>query len=134
MEFRADRVTGLSSQKPIASAGSNAKLYQTVGDKKHSTVMHVVVPEGVADARAYLLEKADALTKGMESKSRPKLRGCVLQQDDDLRIVFQKKERKLEIIFGIDLNRTPAYNNRLINIMQRISQCFAMNQTILVKT
>ena len=130
--FNAYRSTGISSQEEISKCG-DSKLYRTVGEKKQKMVMHLCVPSDTTDPRAAFLEQADKLTKDMESKAKPRLRGIVLQQDDDLRITFQKKERKIEVVFGIDLNTTPAYNNRLITLMQRISQCFAINQTSLVK-
>lgn len=128
MEFRADRCSGESSQELIASDGQS-KLYRTVGEKKQSTVVHIVAPADCCDLRAYFYDKVESLTKGMESKAKPRLKGITLMNDDDLRVVFSKKERTIEATLRIELESTPAYNNRLITLMQRLSQCFAINQT-----
>jgi len=128
LEFRADRSTGESSQALIAQKGKS-RLYRTVGAKQQSMVMHAVAPADCKDPRAFFLEQADTLTKDMESKAKPKLKGTRLLDDDDLRIVYNKTRKCLEIIMSIDLEKFPGYNNRLINLMQRTSQCFAINQT-----
>ena len=130
MEFRADRVTGLSSQEEIAKT-ANAKLYRTVGQKKRSTVAHITIPEEVVDIQAFLMDEVERLTKGYDTKAPKRIRGTRLLLSDDLNITFNKSQRVIEATFTIDLEKTPAYNNRLITLMQRISQCFASNQTTL---
>ena len=132
MEFRADRQTGLSSQQEIATDGLS-KLYHTVGEKKKTMVMHAVAPADCPDPRAYFMEKVERLTEGMQTKAKPKLRGMKLLETDDLSVTFQKKERVIEATLRIRLEQYPAYNNRLINLMQMISQCFASNQTTFLK-
>ncbi len=122
---------GESTQEVLRQRGKS-KIYRTKG-RQPLMVAYLTVPADSVDPRAEILEQADELTSDMASKAQPKLRGTVLQQDSDLRITLSKKERKIEVTFGIDLNLTPAYNNRLITIMQRISQCFAINQTSLVR-
>ena len=132
MEFRADRQTGLSSQQEIAS-DRTSKLYRTVGDKTSTMVFHASAPADCADPRAYFIEKIEHLTEGLDTKARPKLRGTRLMNDDDLCVTFNKKERIIEATLRIELGRYPAYNGRLITLMQRISQCFASNQTTFLK-
>lgn len=131
MEFRAQRSTGISSQEEIAkTAGS--KLYRTVGEKKQSLVAHIVVPEGTADPAAYIYDCAEKLTKGMQTKAKPKMRGTALKNDDDLRITLSKKEHKLEVTMTIDLQKKPNYQQELMNLMYRTNQCFATNVTSIV--
>ncbi len=132
LEFRADRVTGLSSQEEIAKT-RDGKLYRTVGEKKRSTVAYIKVPDDVVDIPAFIYENVEKLTRGMETKARPKLRGKCLMKNDDISIVLNKKVRMLEVNFRIELERYPAYNNRLITLMQRISQCFASNMDSLTR-
>ena len=127
LEFRADRVTGLSSQEEIASV-ANARLYRTVGKKQSQRVAHIIAPDNVVDIRAYLYDKVTD-----ETKARPKLRGMILMKNDDLNIIFNKKERKIEATLRIELDHHPAYMSRLINLMQIISQCFASNQSLIAK-
>ncbi len=128
MEFRADRHTGATSQKEIAS-DRTAKLYRTVGEKKNSLVLHAVAPSDCTDPRAYFTDCVERMTEGMETKKKPKLRGVRLMDDEDLTVTYQKCTRTIEATLRIELEKTPAYNNRLINLMQRISQCFVINQT-----
>jgi len=132
MEFRADRVTGISSQEEIAHDGTS-KLYRTVGKKSNSMVMHAVAPADCPDPRAFFVEKAEKLTEGMQTEALPRLRGTTLMSDPSLRVTYNKKERTIECTLRIELEKTPAYNNELITIMQRISQCFAINQTTFLR-
>lgn len=132
LEFRADRQTGISSQDEIAS-DKTSKLYRTVGEKKNTMVLHATAPADCADPRAYFIGKVEQLTEGMETKARPKLKGMRLMQTDDLSVTFQKKDRVIEATLRIELERYPAYNNRLITLMQSISQCFASNQTTFLR-
>lgn len=132
MEFRADRCTGLSSQEEIAS-DKTSKLYRTIGEKRNTMVFHASAPPDCQDPRAYFIGKIEQLTEGMETKAKPKLRGIRLMTADDLDITFNRKERIIEATLRIELERYPAYNNRLITLMQRISQCFASNQTTFLR-
>jgi len=130
MEFRAQRSTGESSQEEIAKTAAG-KLYRTVGEKKQSMVAHIVVPEGESDPRAFLLDGIDKLTKHMESKAAPKLKGRVLADEPNMRITLSKKESKVELVLGIDLKATPNYTSALMNLMYKVNQCFAINKTSL---
>jgi len=132
MEFRADRQTGVSSQQEIAS-DKTAKLYRTVGEKRNSLVLHAVAPSDCVDPRAYFTECVERMTEGMATKARPKLRGQRLMEADDLSVTWNKGSRTIEAVLRIELEKYPSYNNRLINLMQQISQCFASNQTTFLK-
>lgn len=130
MEFRAERKTGLSSQKEIAKTAAG-KLYRTVGEKHSTMVAHIVVPESENDPRAFLYEQADRLTEGMESKAKPLLRGRRLISESDLRITLSRKDHRVEVTMTIDLSANPNYHSELLNLMQRTNQCFAINTNLL---
>lgn len=132
IEFRADRSTGISSQQEIAS-DKTSKLYRTVGEKHHTMVFHATAPADCPDPRAYFIGKVEQLTEGMQTRARPKLRGQKLMESDDLSVTWNKGTRTIEAILRIELGLYPAYNNRLINLMQQISQCFASNQTTFLR-
>ena len=123
MEFRAERKTGLSSQQEIAKTASG-KLYRTTGEKS--------VPEGEKDATAFLYEQVERLTKGMQTKARPKLKGRTLLDEPNARITLSRKESRIEMVLSIDLKATPDYQTALMNLMYKVNQCFATNQTSLV--
>ena len=131
MEFRAEKKTGISSQQEIAKS-TGGKLYRTVGEKKTSMVAHIVVPDGETDPAAFLYEEVEKLTKGMQTKAKPKLKGKTLLDEPNARITLSKKESKVEMVLSIDLKQTPNYNQALMNLMYRVNQCFATNQTSLV--
>ena len=131
MEFRAERKTGLSSQQEIAKTASG-KLYRTTGEKRQSMVAHIVIPEGEKDATAFLYEQVERLTKGMQTKARPKLKGRTLLDEPNARITLSRKESRIEMVLGIDLKATPDYQTALMNLMYKVNQCFATNQNILV--
>ena len=128
LEFRADRHTGVSSQQEIA-ADRTSKLYRTVGEKQCKMVLHATAPADCPDPRAYFMDKVEELTRGLDTEARPRLRGQRLMETDDLSVTFNRKTRTIEATLRIELERYPAYNNRLINLMQQLSQCFAINQT-----
>ena len=129
-EFHAQRQTGISSQDPISKT-ADSKLYRTTGEKKPKMVAHVVVPSDSPDPVADIYEQVDRLTRGLQTKAAPRLRGKLLLNQPDARIVFSRKERKLQMVLNINLNDTPNYQNQLIRLMQQISTCFAINQTSL---
>ena len=131
MEFRATRSTGISSQEEISKTAAG-KLYRTVGEKKKSMVAHIVIPESEKDPRAFLYETVDKLTRDMQTKAKPRLRGKVLMDEDNARVTLSTKESRLEMVLGIDLKATPDYYKALMNLMYKLNQCFTINQTSLV--
>lgn len=131
MEFRAYRDTGVSSQQEIAHAG-DSKLYRTVGEKKPKTICHVVVPEDTTDPAAYIYDKVEEMTRALQTKAKPKLKGTVLKADDDLHVTLSRKEHRLEVVMTIDLQQKPNYQQELMNLMYRTNQCFAINVTSIV--
>lgn len=132
MEFRADRLTGLSKQEEIAKS-SHGKLYRTVGEKKRSTIAYIKAPEDTVDLPALLMDNVEQLTKGMETKAKPKVDGMTLMKSDELDITFNKQKRVLELTFTIELEKTPAYDTRLMQLMMYSAQCFAANLDLLTK-
>ena len=131
-EFHAQRQTGISSQDPISKT-ADSKLYRTTGEKKTKMVAHVVVPSDSSDPVADIYEQVDRLTRGLQTKAAPRLRGKLLLNQTDARVVFNKKDRRLQMVLSINLNETPNYQNQLIRLMQQISTCFAINQTSLAQ-
>lgn len=129
MQFKAQRSTGISSQQEIATAAGGSKIYRTVGERQQKTIAHIVVPPGTPDAAAYIYGKVDELTKDMQTKAKPRLRGTTLKSDPDLRITLSKKEHRLEVTMNIDLSQKPNYQQELMNLMYRTNQCFAINVT-----
>ncbi len=130
MEFRAERKTGISSQQELSRTAAG-KLYQTVGEKKKSTVAHIVIPEKETDIRAFLYDTVEKLTRDMQTKARPRLKGKTLLDEPNTRVTLSKKESKVELVLGIDLKATPNYTSALMNLMYKVNQCFAINKTSL---
>ena len=130
LEFRAQRSTGISSQEEIAKT-SAGKLYRTVGEKRKSMVAHIVIPDGETDPRAFLYDTVEKLTRGLQSKAKPRLRGKLILDEPNARVTLSKKESRIEMVLGIDLKATPNYQSALMNIMYKLNQCFAINQTSL---
>ena len=93
---------------------------------------HIVIPEGEKDATAFLYEQVERLTKGMQTKARPKLKGRTLLDEPNARITLSRKESRIEMVLSIDLKATPDYQTALMNLMYKVNQCFATNQNILV--
>ncbi len=129
-EFRAQRSTGVSSQKEVSST-KDSKLYKTTGEKKPKMVAHITVPADSADPAADMQKQLQQLTKGMKTKAKPKLNGRVLLDEKDCRVVLNEKERRVQVIFDIDLTASYDHQNQLIRKMQKISTCFAINQPYL---
>ena len=130
LEFRADRKTGISTQSELSHT-REGKLYKTVGEKKNSMVAHIVLPADTKDPRAALYDQVDKLTTGMQTKAKPRLKGQTLMDEDNCRVILSKKESRVEMVLAIDLKATPNYNQALMNLMYKVSQCFAINPTSL---
>ena len=128
MEFRAERRTGLSSQIEIART-SAGKLYEPVGKDTKYMMAHIAVPKTETDPRAFLYDAVEKLTRGMQSKARPRLQGRVLLDADRARVVLNRKEKKIEIVLGIDLSMTLNCQRELMNLMYQVNQCLVINQT-----
>jgi hypothetical protein len=131
-EFRAQRSTGVSTQKEMSST-KDSKLYKTTGEKKPKMVAHICVPADSSDPAADMQQQLQLLTKGLQTKAKPKLRGRVLLNESDCRVVLNEKERRVQAIFDIDLTASYDHQNQLIRKMQKISTCFAINQPYLVQ-
>jgi hypothetical protein len=133
MEFRAQRSTGVSSQQQIAKCG-DSKIYDTVGERKPKRICHIVIDKESTDPVAEIYDQVEQLTKGMNPTravgKRPK-GARLLMNDGDVAVDISRKEHTIGITLKIDVSQTPNYNNQLMNLMQRVSQCFAINQTSL---
>ena len=103
-----------------------------MGEKKNKLVAHISVPSDDPDPAANMSEQLEQLTKGMQTKARPKLKGRVLLNEPNARITLSKKDSKVEMVLCIDLKTNPNYNQALMNLMYKVNQCFATNQTSLV--
>lgn len=123
---------GESTQDVLKTSGKS-KLYRTKGKKEPQMVAYLTVPAADSDPVASLSEILAKVTEGLEKKPLKRMRGKVLMDTAELRVTHNRKDRKLEVVMSIDLNETPNYNNRLINLMQQVSQCFAINQTSLAR-
>lgn len=130
MEFRAERKTGESSQEILKSSGKS-KVYQTVGEKRNSIVAHLVVDKDDPDPASTMYEQLESLTKEMEPKKSPKVRGKILLNEESCRVEFSKKEKVISVQMRINISKTPNYNSSLMNLMYKVNQCFAINQTLL---
>lgn len=129
-EFRAQRSTGVSTQSVVKSEGKS-KIYNTIGEKKNTMVAHLVVNQDDPDPASTMMEQLERLTRDMNPKKKPALRGKTLLDDPDCRVIFSKKESKVDIRMSIDIKATPNYNQSLMNLMYKLNQCFAINQTSL---
>ncbi|MCR5678904.1 MAG: hypothetical protein K6G08_01660 [Prevotella sp.] len=132
MEFRAERSTGMSSQSLLRKHGQS-KLYDTMGEKHKSRIAHIVIDSEATDPVAALYDELDNLTAGQETerKQRPSKRGRLLLNDHDLSVTVHKNDHLVSIGMSIDVQKNPNYNHYLMNLMQRISQCFVINQIFL---
>ena len=130
VEFRAERKTGESTQDVLKASGKS-KVYQTIGEKRNSIIAHLVVDKDDPDPASTMYEQLESLTQDMAPKKAPKIRGKILMNDETCRIEFSKKEKKIDIHLRIDIAKTPNYNNSLMNLMYKVNQCFATNQTSL---
>ena len=92
---------------------------------------HICVPADSADPAADMQKQLQQLTKFLQTKAKPKLRGRVLLNESDCRVVLNEKERRVQVIFDLDLNTSNDHQNQLIRKMQKISTCFAINQPYL---
>lgn len=131
MSFKAYNESGESRQE-IKSSYKSSKLYETVGDKNSNMVAHLVIPKASKDPVSDLTEQLAKLTKGMELKKQPKIRGQFLLKEEECEIVLNSKAGKVEVSMKIDLASTPNYQGKLMNLMYKVNQCFAINQTKLV--
>lgn len=129
-EFRAQRSTGVSTQQEVKTAGSS-KLYRTTGEKQPKLVAHLSVPASSPDPAAEMQQLLQRLTKDMQLKAAPRLRGRVLMQKDGLRVTLNNRSGEVECILRIPLAAPGGLQGTLIKQMQQISQCFAINKTSL---
>lgn len=130
-EFRAQRTTGESTQKVISKSG-DAKLYQTIG-KKPMMVAHLTTRADSSDPVADLYQQLDAIAAKQSSKpkAKPRKRDRQLLNEEHAQVYLSQKERMVQMQLSIDLTKTPDYQNELIKLMQKISQCFLINQVFL---
>ena len=129
-EFHAQRSTGISSQQIIAKTGSS-KLYKTTG-MKPQLMAYLITPCSSSDPISDLYDQLDRLTAQQPTKAKPRLRGRKLLEEPLADITFSQKDHTIDMHLGIDLACTPDYQNQLIKLMQKVSQCFVINQTSLV--
>lgn len=130
-EFRAQRSTGESTQKVISKSG-DAKLYQTTG-KKPMMVAHLSTRADSSDPVADLYSQLDAIAAKQPNKpkAKPRKRDRQLLSEDNAQVYLSTKERVVQMHLSINLDKTPDYQNELIRLMQKISQCFLINQAFL---
>ena len=122
---------GESTQEVLKQKGKS-KIYRTKG-KTPQMVAYLSVPGDSPDPAAAIMDAAAEMTSDMRHTEAKLIAGIVLTDDPELRIAFDREKRQLQVVMNIDLTQTPAYNNRLIYLMQRTSQCFAINQTSLAR-
>lgn len=122
---------GESTQDVIRQDGKS-KVYRTKG-KTPQVVAYLSVPGDTADPGTAIMRQAELLTKDMRLADVPPIGREVLCDDPELRVAVDPEQHKVQVVMTIDLAQTPAYNNRLIYLMQRTSQCFAINQTSLAR-
>ena len=130
-EFRAQRTTGESTQRVISKSG-DAKLYETTG-KKPMMVAHLTTRADSSDPVSDLYDQLDKISKTRDpgTSTRPPRSGRTLLAEENASVVLSKKERRVRMQLCIDLDKTPDYQNELIRLMQKISQCFLINQRFL---
>jgi len=130
MTFKPYNETGEPAQFVIEKMG-DSKIYETLGEKKSRTVAHLVAKAGDPDPLVTFYEQLDRMGRSMQTKAKPKLKGRTLMDEENARVTLSKKESRIEMVLGIDLKATPNYNQALMNLMYKVNQCFATNQTSL---
>ena len=130
-EFRAQRSTGESTQRVISRSG-DAKLYATNG-KRPMMVAHLSTRADSSDPISDLYQQLDAIAAKQPNKpkAKPRKRDRKLLSEDNAQVYLSTKERVVQMHLSIDLGKTPDYQNELIRLMQKISQCFLINQVFL---
>ena len=134
-EFRAQRSTGQSSQQVMATTSGGAKVYKTVG-KRPQVIAHLTASADACDPYADLQAQLDRLTAKAAPRSmtarKPAKSDRVLMNEKGI-CALLSRDGKISIDAIIDLAETPDYTNTLISIMQKLSQCFLINQQFLQK-
>ena len=129
-EFRAQRTTGEPAQKVLSKSG-DAKLYETTG-RKPMMVAHLTTRADASDPLADLYDQLDAMAAMQKNSKKPqRQRGRKLLDEENAHVTLSQKERKVQMLLSIDLTKTPDFQNELIKLMQKISQCFLINQAFL---
>ena len=129
-EFRAQRSTGEPAQKVLSKSG-DAKLYETTG-RKPMMVAHLTTRADASDPVADLYDQLDAMAAKQKKGKKPqRQRGRKLLDEENALVTLSQKERKVQMVLTIDLEKTPDYSNELIVLMQKVSQCFLINQAFL---
>ena len=82
---------------------------------------------------AALRKQLEEVTTGMQTKVEWKPTGRLLLKDDAVQVNLDPKKQEVFVGLHIDLSTTNDCTTRLLNLMQRVSQCFAINQTYLVQ-
>ena len=132
-EFHAQQATGIPAHE-VLSSGGDSKLYKTTGEKAQKMVAHLVTRADSPDPVCDMMDQLEKLGKKIGIKPPPpKLKGRILLQQEDLRIVHNKKTGKVEVIIQLDTAQQTSVTNQLINKLQTISQCLAINKTSLTK-
>lgn len=132
-EFRAQRSTGQSMQEVMATTSGGAKVYKTVG-RRPQVVAHLTASADASDPYADLQAQLERLTAKAAPRSKAARRVAksdrVLMNQDGI-CARLSRDGKISIQATIDLADTPDYTNTLISIMQKLSQCFLINQQYL---
>lgn len=130
-EFRAQRSSGEPQQRVVARSG-DAKLYETTG-RRPLMVAHLATRADSSDPVSDLYDQLDAMAarQAKPAKARPRRRERTLLDEERARVTLSQKERLVTMQLSIDLASTPDYQNELIRLMQKISQCFLINQAFL---
>ena len=123
---------GMPTQTDVRKAG-DAKLYKTTSEKKPRLVAHLSVPSDAVAPVAALRKQLEEVTTGMQTKVEWKPTGRLLLKDDAVQVNLDPKKQEVFVGLHIDLSTTNDCTTRLLNLMQRVSQCFAINQTYLVR-
>jgi len=132
-EFRAQRQTGQSSQEVLQHT-RDSKLYLTRGEKSRPKMVAYLTADSLnSDPLADLQDELERLVsrEAPQKKARDSTRARTLLQTEHISVTLAKKARRIDASFSISIGDTPNYQQELINIMQKISSCFAINQNSL---
>ncbi len=133
VEFRAYNTGGDATQKNVVTAG-NAKMYETVGDKTSSLIVHLKVNRESADPRAELYEQLEGVLKKAKMGSdtdkelRKVPRKCLSKNEGVLAIWFDCRQKKVIVQMMIDTEANTNLDKPLYDLTRMVSKCLYINQ------
>ena len=125
MEFRPQQA-GEPMQELIKKSGAS-KVYRTTGKKDRKIVAHLVCDADAPDPYAEMQQSLERCAAVLATREPRKPVGAVLLHKQDVDVRLNKTQKVIGVNFLIDITVYPNYQKRMMQILQEINQCFAIN-------